>query len=100
MACMGDKEAAKERVIYKLADKANTAKFTAFFGPGNDWIPDHNWGGSGMAGLQMMVLQEQNGDIYVGEGFPVDWECDFKLHTNGNIVVDGKIINGTFTANQ
>lgn len=94
MACMGDKEKAKERVIYKLADKENTARFTAFFGPGNDWIPDHNWGGSGLVGLQTMILQEHDGEIFIGEGFPQDWECSFKLHTNGKKIVEGRIIDG------
>jgi len=37
----------------KNADK----RFPAFWGPGFDWTPDHNWGGSGMIGLQEMLLQ-------------------------------------------
>ncbi len=32
-------------------------RFPAFWGPGFDWVPDHNWGGSGMIGLQEMLLQ-------------------------------------------
>jgi hypothetical protein len=31
-------------------------RFQAFWGPGFDWVPDHNWGGSGMIGLQEMLL--------------------------------------------
>ncbi len=33
-----------------------------FWGPGYDWTPDHNWGGSGMIGLQEMLLQT-NGNL-------------------------------------
>jgi hypothetical protein len=32
-------------------------RFPAFWGPGHDWMPDHNQGGSGMIGLQEMLMQ-------------------------------------------
>jgi hypothetical protein len=48
MAALAWPEKAKERAIYKLANTAAPqARFPAFFGPGHDWLPDHNWGGSG-----------------------------------------------------
>ena len=36
-------------------------RYPAFFGPGHDWMPDHNWGGSGMVGLQEMLLAAEPG---------------------------------------
>ena len=48
---------AARRVVDKLSNtSAPQARFPAFFGPGHDWVPDHNWGGSGMVGLQEMLL--------------------------------------------
>ena len=46
MAALAWPEKAKERAIYKMANTAAPqARFPAFFGPGHDWLPDHNWGG-------------------------------------------------------
>ena len=40
-------------------------RFPAFWGPGYDWAPDHNWGGSGMIGLQEMLLQAVGEKIHL-----------------------------------
>ena len=57
MAALAWPEKAKQRAIYKMANTAAPqARFPAFFGPGHDWLPDHNWGGAGMTGVQEMLL--------------------------------------------
>ncbi len=57
MAALAWPEEAKKRAIYKMANTAAPqARFPAFFGPGHDWLPDHNWGGAGMIGIQEMLL--------------------------------------------
>ena len=62
MAALASPEKAKERAIYKMANTAAPqARFPAFFGPGHDWLPDHNWGGSGMTGIQEMLLAPEPG---------------------------------------
>ena len=43
-ALLGRVADATRLTIEKLADKNASLRFTAFFGPGHDWIPDHNWG--------------------------------------------------------
>lgn len=43
--------------------KNGAFRFPAFWGPGHDWTPDHNWGGSGMIQLQEMLLQTDNKEI-------------------------------------
>lgn len=49
MAALAWPDSAKARAIYKMANiAAPQVRFPAFFGPGHDWLPDHNWGGSGM----------------------------------------------------
>ena len=63
MAALGWPEEAKKRAIYKMA---NTAAPTSTVhrpssGPGHDWLPDHNWGGSGSVGIQEMLLAPEPG---------------------------------------
>lgn len=97
VAAMGYADEAKQRVISKLSDKASSCRYPAFFGPGHDWMPDHNWGGSGMVGLQEMLLVSQpgsNGKIYLLPAWPKDWDVHFKLHTNGNTTVECEYKNG------
>lgn len=101
VAAMAWPEEAEKRAIYKMANtEAPQARFPAFFGPGHDWIPDHNWGGSGMLGIQDMILQSDtygDGKIYLLYSWPEKWDVDFKLYTSqqtevSGIVKDGKLI--------
>ncbi|MEO0054590.1 MAG: hypothetical protein RLZZ50_537, partial [Verrucomicrobiota bacterium] len=34
-------------LVDKMSDRKAQVRFPAFFGPGHDWLPDHNHGGSG-----------------------------------------------------
>ncbi len=85
-------EESRKRVIFKLANNYQPqARFSAFFGPGHDWIPDHNWGGSGMTGLQEMLLAPEpgkQGKLHLFPSWPKDWDVDFKLHAPGPTVVE------------
>lgn len=69
-------------------------KFPAFWGPGHDWTPDHNWGGSAMIGLQEMLLQEK-GDCY--EVLPA-WDkaidVHFRLFLPNRKIVECQLANG------
>jgi len=97
VAAMGTADEAKKRVIAKLSDSASSCRYPAFFGPGHDWMPDHNWGGSGMVGLQEMLLATEpgsNGKIYLLPAWPKEWDVHFKLHTNGNTTVECEYRNG------
>lgn len=100
MAAMGNTVEAQKKILAKLGNFNHQARFPAFFGPGHDWVPDHNWGGSGMVGLQEMLMSADpygDGKIYLLPAWPVNWNVDFKLHapmktTVEVSVVDGKII--------
>lgn len=76
----------------KLADSGR--RFPAFWGPGFDWVPDHNWGGSGMIGLQEMLLQTAGDKILLFPAWPEDWNVHFKLYAPGKTVVEAKVENG------
>lgn len=84
-----------EAAKYNLLKMANSdRRFPAFWGPGFDWVPDHNWGGSGMVGMQEMLLQEADGKIYLFPAWPKDWNVHFKLHATQNTTVEVELVNG------
>lgn len=76
----------------KLKDSGR--RFPAFWGPGFDWVPDHNWGGSGMIGLQEMLLQTAGDKIYLFPAWPKDIDVHFKLYAPQNTVIEAKCIHG------
>jgi len=98
-ASIGAADEAGRLAIDKLSDKNAQVRFPAFFGPGHDWLPDHNHGGSAMTGLQEMLLAAEpkpDGKIYLLPAWPKDWDVKFKLHAPGGTVVecdyaDGKV---------
>ncbi len=94
-ARMGLTEEAAEITIKKLAD--GDKRFPAFWGPGHDWLPDHNWGGTGMIGLQEMLMQTNGDAIYLLPAWPKDWDVDFKLHAPASTVVEGRVRDGKLT---
>lgn len=72
-------------------------RFPAFWGPGFDWVPDHNWGGSGMIGLQEMLLQTDDKKIFLFPAWPKDIDVHFKLHAPYNTIVEAELKNGKIT---
>ena len=91
-ARLGLTEEAREINTKKLGN--GPRRFPAFWGPGHDWVPDHNWGGSGMIGLQDMLLQQCGQTIYVLPAWPADWNVSFKLHLEGNVQIEATYQNG------
>ena len=95
-ACLGLVGEAEQLIQQKLGNGPH--RFPAFWGPGFDWTPDHNWGGSGMIALQEMLLQEVDGKPMLFPTWPKHWDVKFRLHIGGGKVVeaemkDGKIIS-------
>jgi hypothetical protein len=66
-------------------------RFPAFWGPGFDWVPDHNWGGSGMIGLQEMLMQVDDKKIFLFPAWPKNIDVHFKLHAPYNTTVEAEI---------
>lgn len=69
-------------------------RFPAFWGPGFDWVPDHNWGGSGMIGLQDMLLQTDGKRILLFPAWDKSRDVHFKLHAPYNTIVEAKLKDG------
>ena len=91
-ARLGITDEAKTITLKKLADSRR--RFPTFWGPGHDWVPDHNWGGSGMIGLQEMVMQTDGKKIYLFPAWPSGWDLDFKLYAPYNTTVEGVLKDG------
>ena len=95
-ACLGLTDDAMKFCKLKMQDGPH--RFPAFWGPGHDWTPDHNWGGSGMIGMQEMLMQEVNGRILLFPAWPKQWNVHFKLHASKQTTVeamlkDGKVVS-------
>lgn len=91
-ACLGLTEEAKRLTLLKMG--SGPFRFPAFWGPGFDWAPDHNWGGSGMIGIQEMLIQTNEDKILLLPAWPKEWDVHFKLHVTGNTTVEAEFANG------
>ncbi|MFW9607165.1 MAG: DUF5703 domain-containing protein [Prevotella sp.] len=91
-ACLGLTDEAAKWNTLKL--KNGPHRFPAFWGPGHDWTPDHNWGGSGMIGIQEMLLQETNDKIIIFPAWPKSWNVRFKLHCSHGTIVEAEMKQG------
>lgn len=94
-ACLGLTEEAKRLTLAKLSNGPH--RFPAFWGPGYDWTPDHNWGGSGMIGLQEMLLQTNGEQILLFPTWSKEWDIHFKLHAPGETTVEATLKDGKVT---
>lgn len=81
-ARLGLTEEAEKYLHIKLDDAPK--RFPAFWGPGHDWTPDHNHGGSGMILLQEMLLQcEGDDEVLFLPAWNMEIDVSFKLHVPG-----------------
>jgi hypothetical protein len=84
-----------EAAALTLAKLKNSGRrFPAFWGPGYDWAPDHNWGGSGMIGLQEMLMQVDGKKILLFPAWPKEWDVHFKMHAPYNTTVEATLKGG------
>ncbi|HVS95362.1 MAG TPA: hypothetical protein VHE54_02720, partial [Puia sp.] len=91
-ARLGLTDEAAKWTIDKLRDGPH--RFPAFWGPGYDWTPDHNWGGSGMIGLQEMLLQTDGKKMWLFPAWPRAWDVHFKLYAPYSTTVEATLKNG------
>jgi hypothetical protein len=91
-ARLGLTQEAKRLILLKMKDADK--RFPTFWGPGFDWVPDHNWGGSGMIGMQEMLMQTDGRKIMLFPAWPREWDTHFKLHAPYQTTVEGILRNG------
>lgn len=97
-ATLGLTDSAKANVVYGLTNTASGCKFPGFWAKGNDEVPDFDNGGQAALALQNMLMQCNNGKIYVLPAWPEEWNVDFKLSGYNNTSVhvvyeNGKIVS-------
>ena len=97
-----------EAALLGLSDEANNVvqqeftsygnqRFLWFWSKNNDWIPDMDNGGAGMATLQLMLMQCDGKQIRLLPAWPDDWTADFKLHAPFQTTVEGRVEHGKIT---
>ncbi len=96
-ARLGETELAKKLNAKKMDN--GPYRFPAFWPHTIDWAPDHNWGGSGMIGMQEMLMQTHSapgewGRVRLLPAWPKDWDVDFKLHAPHQTTVEGQVKRG------
>ncbi|TVS14400.1 MAG: hypothetical protein EA424_19590 [Planctomycetaceae bacterium] len=104
---------AQEKAVGKLRN--GPYRFPTFWPEDIDWVPDHNWGGAGMVGLQEMLLQthppapaslhghvagdrlrlgSDSEQLRLLPAWPHDWDVDFRLHAPRQTIVEGRVRDG------
>ena len=94
MARMGMAPEAFEFHYKKLGNNTAKLRFPTFWARGYDGVPDHNWGGSGMIGLQEMLMQCFGDKILILPCWDKHVDVDFKLHAPGRTVVEVSLKGG------
>ena len=102
---LGDIELARKLNLSKMNN--GPYRFPAFWPATIDWAPDHNWGGSGMIGMQEMLMQTHSslaelrsgepGKIRLLPAWPAEWDVNFKMHAPYKTTVEGKVRSGKMT---
>ena len=94
-ACLGLTDEAVDLTLKKMGNGPH--RFPAFWVPGYDWTPDLNWGGSGMIGMQEMLMQEVGDQIFILPTWPTTWDVRFKLHAAHQTTVEVTLKDGKIT---
>jgi hypothetical protein len=93
-ALLGQADEARKRTINHLTAGHKEQRFPAFWTDANDYTPDEDNGGNGMYALQLMLLQESGGKLYLLPAWPKEWDARFRLHVPGKTVVSGEVRGG------
>ena len=93
---MGLTSMAQNLTTLKLRD-SETNRFPSFWGPGFDWTPEMDQGGTGMIALQDMLMQtfgNKSRTIRLLPAWPEDWTAEFRLRAPFQTIVEGRVENG------
>ncbi|MFZ1080919.1 MAG: DUF5703 domain-containing protein [Candidatus Kryptoniota bacterium] len=94
-AVLGLADEAQKVVVSEFTDYGNH-QFRWFWKAGDE-IPDVQDAGTGMIGLQLMLMQCDGKRIQLLPAWPKDWTVDFKLHASYKTIVEGHVENGKIT---
>ena len=94
-ARLGLLEEAWKYLRIKLDDAPR--RYPAFWGPGHDWTPDHNHGGSGMIGLQEMLMQCDGREIRLFPCWDRSADASIRRHAPDRTQVTCVLAKGVIT---
>ena len=93
-ARLGLADEAAANVLAKLANTNPAFRYSAFWGPNFDWLPDQCHGGNLLTTVQEMLLQADGNRIRVLPAWPKAWNARFRLHAPQATVVTGEVRDG------
>lgn len=93
-AYLGDAQGARENLVKRVANVAQSERFPIFWGPNFDWIPDQDNGGILDAAVQSVALQTDGDRVMIAPALPKEWNVEFKLWAAKNTRVHAAIIDG------
>lgn len=96
---LGLTDEARKAVVSEFANYGDQ-RFSWFWKPAHDWIPDLDNGGSGMITLQNMLMQCDGKQIILLPAWPKNWTADFKLHGPLQTTVQGHVQDGKISGLQ
>ena len=88
-AYLGLAAQARQYVAERFGNKHVGSRFSAFWGPNFDWIPDQDHGCNGLMTLQTMLLQCDGRNLRLFPAWPKEWDVDFKLHAPFSTTIEG-----------
>ncbi|VGO18819.1 DUF5703 domain-containing protein [Pontiella sulfatireligans] len=94
LARMGKIADAHNHVCKKFGDNEAGNRFPTYWDAKFDSIPDHDWGGSAMSGLQEMLMQCFDDKIHILPCWDKTVDVDFKLHAPKQTTVEVSLRNG------
>lgn len=89
-ALLGNTIETKNMVTRNFLTKHEGSRFPAFWGPNYDWVPDQDHGSVTVRALQNMLVQAEGNTSMLFPAWPKEWNVQFKLHTPGKGIVEGK----------
>ena len=93
-ALLGLTADAKRCVAENFSAPHAGSRFSAFWGPNYDWIPDMDHGSVASIALQRMLMQCDGGQILLLPAWPLEWDVEFKLCAPQNTIVEGIVRQG------
>ena len=93
-AYAGNATEAANGLVRRFRIASKKCRFPMYGDENPDSCPDFDHFGSGSIALQRMLLQEENGKLYLFEAWPKEWDTKFKLHAMNNTTVEGEVKEG------
>ena len=93
-AYAGNAIEASKGLVRRFRVASKQCRFPLYGQEGPDSCPDFDHFGSGSIALQKMLLQEENGKLFLFPAWPKTWDANFKLYAMNNTTVEGEVKNG------